>query len=135
MLGTPQCTPDVTSDHKAGDQAASVTVTVSFTCTGEVYDRNGALSMAAKQLTTQAATRPGPGYTLAGKIATALAQAALADASTGTIKLTVNAEGIWVFHCSATQKLSLAKLIAGKSKKNAHSLFSAPTFVNSITIP
>ncbi len=134
MIGTPQCTPNVTSDHKAGDQAASVTVTVSFTCTREVYDRDGALSMAAKQLTTQAATRPGPGYTLAGKIATALAQAALADASTGTIKLTVNAEGIWVFHFSAAQKLSLAKLIAGKSKKDVQSLLSARKGVSSISI-
>ena len=134
MIGTPQCTPNVTSDHKAGDQAASVTVTVSFNCTGEVYDRDGALSMAAKQLTTQAAIRPGPGYTLAGKIATALAQAALADASTGTIKLTVNAEGIWVFHFSAAQKLSLAKLIAGKSKKDVQSLLSARKGVSSISI-
>ncbi len=134
MIGTPQCTPNATSDHKAGDQATSVTVTVSFTCTGEVYDRDGALSMAAKQLTTQAATRPGPGYTLAGKIATALAQAALADASTGTIKLTVNAEGIWVFHFSAAQKLSLAKLLAGKSKKAVQSLLSARKGVSSISI-
>ncbi len=134
MIGTPQCTPNVTSDYKAGDQAASVTVTVSFNCTGEVYDRDGALSMAAKQLTTQAATRPGPGYTLAGKIATALAQAALADASTGTIKLTVNAEGIWVFHFSAAQKLSLAKLLAGKSKKDVQSLLSARKGVSSISI-
>lgn len=134
MIGTPQCTPNVTSDHKAGDQATSVTVTVSFTCTGEVYDRDGALSMAAKQLTTQAATRPGPGYTLVGKIATALAQAALADASTGTIKLTVNAEGIWVFHFSAAQKLSLAKLLAGKSKKDVQSLLSARKGVSSISI-
>ncbi len=134
MIGTPQCTPNVTSDHKAGDQATSVTATVSFTCTGEVYDRDGALSMAAKQLTTQAATRPGPGYTLVGKIATALAQAALADASTGTIKLTVNAEGIWVFHFSAAQKLSLAKLLAGKSKKDVQSLLSARKGVSSISI-
>ena len=134
MIGTPQCTPNVTSDHKAGDQAASATVTVSFNCTGEVYDRDGALSMAAKQLTTQAATRPGPGYTLVGQIVTALAQAALADASTGTIKLTVNAEGIWVFHFSAAQKLSLAKLLAGKSKKDVQSLLSARKGVSSISI-
>jgi len=134
MVGTPQCTPNVTADHKAGDQAASVTVTVSFRCAGEVYDRDGALSMAARQLTTQAATRPGPGYTPVGKIATALTQTALADASTGTVKLTVNAEGLWVFQFSDAQKLSLARLIAGKSKQNVQSLLSARKGVSSISI-
>ena len=64
--------------------------------------------MAAKQLAQQAAANPGPGYTLVGKIATALAQAAQADASTETIKLTVNAEGVWVYHYSDAQKLNLA---------------------------
>jgi hypothetical protein len=34
LVGTPQCTPTTSSDHVAGDQASTVTVTVQTTCTG-----------------------------------------------------------------------------------------------------
>jgi len=134
LIGTPQCTPNASSDHKAGDKATSVTVTASFNCTGEVYDQDGALSMAAKLLTDQAATNPGTGYMLVGKVATALKQATPADASTGTVRLTVSAEGMWVFAFSNAQKQSLAKLIAGKNKKNAQSLLSTQKGVDRVNM-
>ena len=33
LVASPQCSSDVSSDHKAGNQAAQVTVTVQTTCT------------------------------------------------------------------------------------------------------
>jgi len=38
FVGTPRCEPHVASDHLAGDKATSVTITVTFVCTGEVSD-------------------------------------------------------------------------------------------------
>jgi hypothetical protein len=118
FIGTPQCKPKVTSDHVAGDQATSVTVTVSFTCTGEVYNPQPAQAMASQLLTTQASTNPGPGYTLVGNIAALVTGAAVSSVNQGTVMLTINAEGVWVYQFSSAQTQALAKAIAGKKKQD-----------------
>lgn len=118
FIGTPQCKPNVTSDHVAGDQATSVTVTVSFTCTGEVYNPQPAQAMASQLLTTQASTNPGPGYTLVGNIAALVTGAAVSSVNQSTVMLTINAEGVWVYQFSSAQTQALAKEIAGKKKQD-----------------
>jgi hypothetical protein len=122
FLKTPQCTPNVSSNHAAGDQASSVTVTVKVTCSGEVYDLQGVQTMAANLLKQQAATDPGPGYALAGNLVTGITQFTLTNPSKGTLELFDTAEGIWVYQFSDAQKAMLAKLIAGKSKQVAQTL-------------
>jgi VCBS repeat-containing protein len=47
------------------------------------------------------------------------------DASQGTIRLTVNAEGIRVYQFTDAQKQSLAKLLGGKKKADALALLLA----------
>jgi len=131
LIGTPQCKPNVTSDHKVGDQAANVTVTVTFTCTGEVYDHAGALALAEQLLKQQAGSNPGSGYTLVGKVTTAITTSTVTQA---TITLIVNAKGLWVFHFSDAQKQALAKLIAGKSKTDAQALLTAQSGVKQADI-
>ncbi len=131
LIGTPQCKPNVTSDHKVGDQAANVTVTVTFTCTGEVYDHAGALALAEQLLKQQAGSNPGSGYTLVGKVTTAITTSTVTQ---GTITLIVNAKGLWVFHFSDAQKQALAKLIAGKSKTDAQALLTAQSGVKQADI-
>ena len=116
LIGTPTCKPNVTSNHKAGDKASTVTVSVNFTCTGEVYDYDGALAMAAQLLTHQANRQLGSGYVPVGNIKTALTSATLTNAKSGTITLMVNAEGVWVYQFTDAQKQALARLIAGKTK-------------------
>jgi hypothetical protein len=122
LISSPLCTPDVTSDHAAGDKASTVTVTVTVTCTGEVYDRDAALAMAAQWLEHDAAQNPGPGYVLQGTVTTTLTQAKVADASQGTIAIAVQAGGFWAFQFNDTQKQNLAKLIAGKARQDAQAL-------------
>jgi VCBS repeat-containing protein len=134
FIGTPQRKPNVTSDHAAGDQATSVTVTVTFTCTGEVYNQDAALSMAAQLLTNQSATDPGPGYALTGDIATTVTNAALSDTSGGTVVLTVNAEGVWVYQFSTTQKQVLAKLMINKKKQDVQALLQKQPGVGKVAI-
>jgi len=117
-----QCTPDVTSDHNAGDRATNVTVIVKVNCSGEVYDKQAAQMIASDLLKQQAAKTPGPGYALVGDLVTKVTQVMVTDPKKGTLLLQVKAEGIWVFQLSDAQKQALANLIAGKSKQDAQAL-------------
>src|SRR6266851_2504487 len=101
LVNSLQCTPNVTSDHNAGDRATNVTVTVKVTCSGEVYDQQAAQLIASNLLKQQAAKTPGPGYALVGDLTTKVTQVMVTDPNKGTLLLQVKAEGIWVFQFSA----------------------------------
>jgi hypothetical protein len=117
LVGTPQCQSNTSANHQAGDRAAQVTVSVTFACTGEVYDKRGAQALAATLLTHQATTDPGSGYALVGLIKTAVSNVTLENQ--GTVTITVTAEGVWAYQFSQEQQRNLAKLVAGKSKQAA----------------
>jgi serine/threonine protein kinase len=116
IIGTPQCKPNVQSDRAAGDQATSVTVSVSFTCTGEVYNQQSAQTLASQLLAAQAASDLGPRYTLAGNIATIVTETTLEDAKSGTVTLSISARGIWVYQLTAAQQQKLLYLMIDKKK-------------------
>jgi hypothetical protein len=133
LVGTPQCTQNTpTADHKAGDQASQVTVSVTFTCTGEVYDHAGAVMLAANLLTQQASVDPGEGYALVGQIKTAVTNAS-ADAQ-GTVTIMVSAQGRWVYHFTDAQIQAFARLIAGKSTQEAQQVLAAQSGIASAAI-
>ncbi len=134
LVGTPTCNPNVTSDQAAGDKAATVTVSVSFTCTGEVYDYDGALAMAAQLLTNQANTQLGSGYAPVGKIKTKLTSATLTDVKSGMVTLMVDAEGVWAYQFTDAQKQALARSIAGKTKSAAQTLLASQTGIGQVVI-
>jgi len=134
LIADPHCQSNVTSDHAAGDTATSVTVNVTVTCTGETYDQDGAQSLAAKLLQDQVKTDLGTGYALVGKVVTAVTQAKIADAKSGTIAVSVNAEGVWVYQFSAAQEQALAKLVAGKNKQEALPLLSQQQGVEKVDV-
>jgi hypothetical protein len=132
LVGTPQCTPKKSANHKAGDKAPAVTVSVSFLCTGEVYDHDGAAQMAASLLIQQAATDLGEEYTLMGTIKTAIT-AVPAD-ELGTVTLTVNAEGVWTHQFSGAQLQALARVIAGKRAQDAQRILTSQPGVSQAAI-
>jgi len=121
LLTSVRCVPGVVSDHAAGNTAVSVTVTVTVTCVGEVYDRQGAQSLAASLLRTDGTKTPGAGYMLVGNIVTTVTKTAVIDTK-GTISILVNAEGMWVYQFTDAQKGELERLIAGKSEGEAQAL-------------
>ncbi len=133
LVGTPQCQPNVSANHQAGDVASQVTVTVTFTCTGEAYDHDGALALAVTLLTNQAANDPGSGYALVGNIRTSLLSAAISD-NQGTVAISVSAEGVWAYQFSDAQKQMLAAQIAGKNKQDAESLLTSQTGIAQVDI-
>jgi hypothetical protein len=131
-VGTPQCTPNVTSDHNAGDQATQVTVSVTFTCIGEVYDHTGAVTLATNALMQQAATDPGSGYALVGQIKTMVTNATVGDQK--TVTLMVSAEGVWAYQFSMDQEQAFARMIAGKTPQEAQQLLAGQTGVAKVSI-
>jgi hypothetical protein len=132
FAGTPQCTPNVSANPPAGTQASQVTVSVSFTCTGEVYDYDGALMLAAQQLTQQATNGLGSSFALSGQIKTMLNSATPGNG--GTIALAIRATGVWAYQFSATQQSMLASMIAGKTPQMAQQILETQTGVAQVTI-
>jgi hypothetical protein len=115
LVSQPNCSTSVKSDHQAGDHANSVTVTVSASCNGEAFDKQGALRLGASLLSQEAGKRLAAGYALVGQIITTI------DGATpiSSISITVTAEGRWAYQFDAAAKKRLAQLIAGKSKSEA----------------
>jgi VCBS repeat-containing protein len=132
LIGTPQCSPKISSDHRAGDQVKSVTVTVFFVCIGEAYNQAGALTLAQTLLTSEAQTKFGPTYALVGQIKTSQANAT--QDTQGNVTITVNAEGVWAYQFTDAQKAQLATLIVGKAKADALQLLMTQTGVAQVTI-
>jgi len=132
LVSSSHCLPESSSDHAAGEQASTVTVTVIVGCTGEVYDQRAAQALAQELLVTDQAQHPGNGYILVGTIATAVTQAT-ADTK-GSVSLLVHAEGRWVYQFNTAQRQALVKLIAGKSQKVAQSLLLQQEGVEKTTI-
>ena len=117
LIGTPQCTPQVSPSEQAGDQVPQVTVKVSFACSGEVYDQHAAFQLSTRMLTTQAASETGADYALMGQIKTALISTVFGDQ--GRLLLTIEARGMWAYHFTDAQQQQLANLLAGKSEAEA----------------
>lgn len=134
FINVPQCRPNVSSNQRAGDNATNVSVSVIFTCTGEVYEADDARTLAAQLLTQQARTESDNGYSLVGTITTTITGATITDAQQGTVTIMVSAKGKWVYQFTPAQKQALAKLIAGKKKDEAQSILLMQTGIAKVTI-
>lgn len=133
LVGPMQCTSKATYNHKAGDHATSVTIAIMVTCTGEVYDHQGAQSMGANLLTQKITTAPSFSYKFVSKTTTSVTQAKVVDAR-GTISLLVTTTTTGVFQFSDAQKQELASLIVGKSELDAQTLLMNQAGISQVLI-
>jgi len=120
----PQCHTSVAAASPAGSHVPQATISVSAACTGEAFDRVGALSLAASLYARAAAKQLGPPYSLASRVTTTIAQAGLADARRGTLTVTVQAQGTWRYQWSRAERQAIARRIQGKSVSVALSLLA-----------
>lgn len=120
MAGTPRCAPVVTSNHRAGELASNVTVRVTTTCLGEVYDAQAVQTLAAHNLMQDATQNPGSAYAPVGQIVSNVMQAA--PDSHGNIILVVDTQGVWVYQFTNALRTHLANLIAGKNESDARTI-------------
>ncbi len=116
VAGATTCLPSVVQNHNAGDKVSSVTVTVTVTCSAEVYDQKGTLALVTNLLKTKATNDYGTDYALVGNV---VVQAQVQGVSSGIVNLLVSAKGLWAYRFTDARQLELKKLIAGKSASEA----------------
>ena len=118
-LITPSCTPHVASNHRPGEEATHVSVTVSVTCTGIAYVAHDVYVSATQMITKDAAKRLGTGYSPIGDIQTTIVQATAPSTRQGKAQIILQVSGTWAYQITPRIQEQLAVLIAGKTKQQA----------------
>jgi len=132
-VSTPTCTPKATADETAGQRVQSFHVTVTESCSGEVYNIQTVKAAAAQALTTIAQSELGQGYQQLGEIATTITGVQVVNTQ-GTLAISQLSRGTWAYHFTDAQKHHLAQLISGKSIGDAQKLLSQQADVEHVTI-
>ncbi len=125
------CTPTVTADHRAGQEAAEVKVTASETCSGIAYNAQQLASKATTLLTAQAIQTLGTGYSLIGEAHTTVTQATIRKQ---LVVLSFSSSGTWVYALTTQDQEHLKKIIAGKTKQEATALLTTLPGIKSASI-
>lgn len=135
LMGSISCgLASFSSNQQAGDKVPNVTVSITETCSGEVYSVQPGLTLAANLLKQDLSTLSGPGYAIVGNATTqVLTQPELID-SQGTLLMKIMASGTAVYQFTPTEALAFAKLIAGKSPADAQALLLQQIGVAQATI-
>ncbi len=134
LIAPAQCHPGVSTDHPVGSEAAHVTITLTLTCQGEVYDQQAVEQLASAALSTQARTTLGTGYSVQGPITTSITQVATTQAAHGTLSLLVGAQGTWSYQFSSAQISQLTKRIAGLPRQEAVRLLKHDAHIQAVSI-
>jgi VCBS repeat-containing protein len=109
-------------------------VTVTATCSGEVYDSQMVQTAAASDLTTAATSELGENAQLLGQIATTITGVQVLNHQQGTLAVSLTAEGRWAYQFTDEQKQSLTRMISGKSVQDAQTLLSRQAHIEHVTI-
>jgi VCBS repeat-containing protein len=135
QLASPaQCHPSVSTNHPIGSEATHVTITLTVTCQGEVYDAQAVQQLASAALGEQARTTLGAGYSAQGPIKTSVTQVATTEAAHGTLSLLVSAQGTWSYQFSSAQISQVSKRIAGLSRQEALHLLKQDGHIQAVSI-
>jgi len=109
------CKSTATSDHQAGDRAKAVTVSVSVTCTEEVFDFTAAQQIASGLLPKGTNLT---GYSLVGSVTTHLVNSSQVSAQ-GQVSITIHAEGKWVYRFTDQLKQEIRSKLVNHTKDQA----------------
>ena len=126
-LSHPTCTTQVAADHQAGDEAATVQVTVADMCRA-VAVNTSSLQKQGMQL-LQAQGHLGKDFRVYGAIEVTNLAATIQPQ--GNAMLTAHLEGVWVYQINQQQ---VTTLIVGKPRLTALHLLSVLPGVHSVTI-
>jgi Baseplate J-like protein len=112
------CAPAITADHGTGEEAASLTVTVSETCTAVAYDMQQLQAKATRLLATQATRTFGAGYVLAGNVQVSVSKATTSP-TTPQVALTFTCAGTFAYTLTVQAQQHLKTLLAGQPRLTA----------------
>lgn len=130
-LVTPSsCKTAITSDHQPGDEASTVKVTVSETCSAIAYDQDTLQSDVTQLLTAQAATKLGSGYGLLEPPEITVRQATPGK----QVTLSFKTVSTWVFGIRNDQQHYMKKIIAGKTTQQALKVLHSLPGIESVSL-
>jgi hypothetical protein len=110
------CHQSITPDHRAGNEATQVTITVSETCSGATYNTQAFQRLIAQHITQEASRQLGEGYIPTGVIQSSILQATPKD---GSIILQVRSTASYAYQFTQEQQQKLEAMIAGKTQAQA----------------
>jgi hypothetical protein len=113
------CTLTITSDHSIGQEATSVKVTVSQTCSAIAYSHQELETKATAFLTTQAQQKTGAGYSLFGTIDMSFTTATITNPTKPHVFVSFKARGTWIYGLSHTAQQQITHVVAGKTTQEA----------------
>ena len=125
------CTPTATSDHRPGQEATEVKVTVSETCSAVAYNQDTLQAKVMQLLTTQATKKLGSGYSILGNPDVNITQA---SAQNTKIVLSFNAQSTWIYALSSVEQNHIKKIIAGKTKETATQLLNRLSGIERVSL-
>ena len=118
------CHLTTTANHKVGDEAQTVTINGSETCSAVAYSQSQLHEGATRQFTTQ--TKPGARYQLAGSLTSQIISVS---------PLTVSLSGSWVYVFSNDEQESLAEAIQGDTPAQARRYLLSTGVISSASVP
>ena len=133
-LHTLPCPPTTTADHAPGEEATSVTVTVSETCTAVAYDTQQLQTRATQLLATQATKALGTGYLLSGNVRVSVTKATTTPPATSSVVLAFTCVGTYAYTLSEQAQQRLKTLIAGQPRLTALHLLQQQTGIHTASI-
>lgn len=133
LIGSVGCVPGITTNHVAGEKAANVTVSVTETCSGEVYNQQQAHTTAGELLKAAAMKSFGASYALLRGVTTTILHVQLINQA-GKVAIQVKAGGVWAYQFSDTQKMQLLRMIVGKGEKAAIAALATTTGIHSVSV-
>lgn len=126
------CTKNVSPDHPAGSVAKSVTITISATCIGYVYDTQAARQIASSLLVKQAQAL-GTAYHLQGSISVQIGKG-LPGTTPQTWTLPVATKGLWIYQLSLAQFNRLAPSLTNVTVRAARNTLLQIPGVQTVSI-
>jgi hypothetical protein len=128
------CTPKVTTNHAAGDEATQVTVRLDETCTGDTYDTLALKALTTQEITQKAAKNLDTGYTLAGEVQVTVTPSLVNEHQRGPRVLQVRGVGTWAYQFSDAQLRRMAQMLAEKNRHEATVLLLAQPGVSQVAM-
>jgi hypothetical protein len=126
------CQQSITPDHRVGDEATQVHITVSETCTGATYNTQSFVRLLTQRVGQEASRQLGGGYTLTGTIQNTILEATPKEH--GTILLQVHSTTSYAYQFTEQQQRNIKAAIAGKSKAQTISILLQVTGVQSVSL-
>jgi hypothetical protein len=124
------CSPTTTSDHRIGEEATQIKVTVSETCSGIAYNDQELTNKVTQLLNTQAVKKLGAGYSMLENPQVTITSAIPSK----PVVLSFTTVSTWIYALSSAEQKHIKKIIAGKNAQEATRLLNSLPGIERVTM-